>query len=120
MSKSRLIGRRFAIDLSGLALGIWEAAFLLSRNTTRDEGHSKIEYLRDRLQSYKKQLALSDSLSFYLHTEFDPAVYSSMLDRLEREDVIKDIIPEIQELVDKTHAYINESRRQKADFRRPI
>jgi hypothetical protein len=105
------------MDLSGLALGMWEAARLIQRPTTRDEGQRKVARLRAQLENVKNRTLLSDSLRIYFHEQFDPDAYSATLDQLEHGSPAK-ALPEIKSLVDQTRNYLDESRRAKSDLRR--
>jgi hypothetical protein len=117
MSYSKSMAVRFAMDLSGVALGMLEAARLLSEKTSREEGLGKLNRIRTRLASFEARPFLGDSLSIFLKEKFEPRVYLEILDRLEKEGP-NNIMPEIRALADKTSTYLNESRRTEADLLR--
>ena len=108
---------RCAMDLSGLALGMWEAARLIQSAKTKEEGQRKVARLKAQLESLKTRTLLSDSLRIYLHEQFDPSVYALTLDQLENGLPAK-ALPEIKTLVIQTRNYLDESRRAKSDLRR--
>jgi len=108
---------RFAMDLNGVALGMWEVARLLQQPKTQDEGRRKLDRLRHRLGEFKKQPVMSDSLSIFFQGKFDPEIYSSLLDCLENKDPVV-VLPKIKSLAEQTRGYLDESRRTKTDLRR--
>jgi hypothetical protein len=108
---------RFAMDLSGLSLGMLEAARLLAEEKTHEEGLSKLNRIRTRLASFEARPFLGDSLSIFLKEKFEPQTYLDILNRLEKDGPAK-VAPEIRALADKTSTYLNESRRTEADLLR--
>lgn len=117
MSTSKLMAQRFVIDLSSMALGMWETARLLSKKKTAKEGREKLQWLKKKIASYKQHIVLGDSLKIYLNKDFDSVEYDSLIKQLEN-GKIKEAFPKIEELIKKTQGYINEARRDKTNFKR--
>jgi hypothetical protein len=107
------------MDLSGMALGMWEAARLIQDRKTKEEGTKKVARLRAQLEGLRNKTLLSDSLKIYLQGRFDPTVYASTLDKLENGAPAK-ALPEIRSLVIQARNYLDESRREKSDLRRTL
>jgi len=116
MLTSKLLAQRFAVDLSSMAIGMWQTGQLLSEEATKAEGIEKLKWLRDSLAKYQKKAVLGDSLRIHLQQEFDPHEYGELLEKLERGN-IKEAMPEIETLIDKTQVYVNEARRAKTSFK---
>ena len=119
MSYSRSLAIRSAIDLNGLALGMWETARLLTKESTREAGHRKLNRLRDRVRSVQARPGISESLEIYLNQEFAPQDYLSLMDRLESGDP-KALMPEIAKLVGDTNGPLDDVARDTADLRRAL
>ncbi len=85
MSTSKMMAQRFAIDLSGMALGMWETARLLSKKQTQDEGKEKLEWLKSSLDSFKQRSTLSDSLAVTITTTTTIREYDTDLPSVEFE-----------------------------------
>ena len=120
MSHSKFMAERFALDLSGVALGMWEAARLVTSDKTRENGLLKVKRLRQRLKSFKRQPFLSDSLRIYLKKEFDHNEYESILNRIDQRNNIKAVFPEIEKLVKTTREYLDETRRTRTNIQKPL
>lgn len=116
MLTSKLLAQRFAVDLSSMAIGMWQTGQLLSEQATKTEGIEKLQWLRDSLVKYQKKVVLGDSLRIHLHQDFNPHEYSELLDKLESGN-IKEAMPEIEALIDKTQVYVNEARRAKTSLK---
>ena len=116
MLTSKLLAQRFAVDLSSMALGMWEAGQLLSEESTKAEGIEKLNWLRDSLAKYQKKAVLGDSLRVHLRQDFKPHEYIELLNRLESGN-IRDAMGDIEALINKTQEYVNEARRTKTSFK---
>ncbi len=122
MSVSRMMAQRFAIDLNSMALGIWQAAYLLSKKETRNDGKEKVHLLQQRLEDFSRRSTLSDSLRIYRKEEFRYHEFNKLLSILATEDrkEIKEAIPAIEKLIQSTQECLNEPGRAKADFQRAL
>ena len=122
MSTSKMMAQRFAIDLSGMALGIWETARLLLKKQTQEEGREKLSWLQDSLEDFRRRSTLSDSLRIHLKEEFKYDDFNNLLSALasENKKEIKETIPAIEKLIQKTQGCLNESGRAKANFQRAL
>lgn len=119
MCTSKFMAERFALDLNGVALGMWEASRLFDNIETQDEGRDLVERLRQRLKNFKQRPFLSDSLRLYLKSEFVSSDYESILDRIGQYD-LQTLLPEIKELVVATRECIDENRRERSDIKKPL
>ena len=119
MASSKMLAERCVIGLSGLALGMWEAARLLSAGPTRDAGRRKVTRLRDKLESFRDHADLNDSLGVILKRDINLEGYDYVLVRLEEED-FKNALPEIEKLVQATSGYLNDFRRATSGFERTL
>jgi len=117
-----MMAQRFAIDLSGMALGIWQAAYLLSKKETRNDGKEKVHLLQERLEDFSRRSTLSDSLRIYMKEEFRYDEFNRLLSILATEDrsEIKEAIPAIEKLIQSTQECLNEAGRARADFQRAL
>jgi len=119
MSISKFMAERFALDLNGVALGMWEASRLFDNIETQDEGRDLVERLRQRLKNFKQRPFLSDSLRLYSKTEFVSSDYESILDRIGKSD-LQTLLPEIKGLVVTTRECIDENRRERSNIKNPL
>ena len=122
MSTSKMMAQRFAIDLSGMALGMWETARLLSKKKTQDEGKEKLKWLQSSLDSFRKRSTLSDSLRIHLKEEFRYDEFNDLLSRLATGNTkqIRNTIPAVEKLIQKTQGCLNDSNRTRADIERAL
>lgn len=119
MSISKFMAERFALDLNGVALGMWEASRLFDNIETQDEGRDLVERLRQRLKNFKQRPFLSDSLRLYSKSEFVSSHYESILDRIGKSD-LQTLLPEIKGLVVTTRECIDENRRERSNIKKPL
>jgi len=119
MSTSKFMAERFALDLNGVALGMWEASRLFENIETQDEGRDLVERLRQRLKTFKQRPFLSDSLRLYLKREFVSSEYESILDTIGQHD-LQALLPKIKRLVVETRECIDENRRERSNIKKPL
>jgi hypothetical protein len=111
------MARRAAIDLSGIALGMWEAAHLCTNPQTVEEGQQMAERLRTRLNTLKREPFLKDSLLIYIDKAFSIDTFTELLDNLEQQN-LAGLLEKIEDLVQHTRAYLDDTRRTRPDFER--
>lgn len=117
MNDSKLMAQRFALDLNGLALGMWEAAAMLKKNK-KAAAVEKIEWIRCRLDTLRKKPVFQESLRMHLHEDFEPNKFTGILDRLSTEGKSQILITEIESLIDETRGYLHESNREESGVQR--
>ena len=118
MSQSRLLAQRFAIDLNGFALGMWEAAHLASKGK-EVESNYLLDRLRTRLQTFRQRPFLGDSLRVYYNFDFRPEKYAKILENLEK-GFSAEAVSDIEQFVKLTESCLHETSGTKTDFKKPL
>jgi len=119
MLEYELTCQRFTLSLSSVALGIWEAARLLSKRETQQEGRRKLERLRKKIEAFGQTPALAESLRICLQKDFRPDEYLRTMDQILRADYAT-ALPAIKDLVRKAQETLNEASRKGSGFPRPV